>query len=49
MPELPEVETTLRGIKPHIIGRKITEVNVRNKNLRWPVPIDEIEEDKSME
>ena len=37
MPELPEVETTLRGIKPHIIGRKITEVNVRNKNLRWPV------------
>ena len=37
MPELPEVETTLRGIKPHIIGHKITEVLVRNKNLRWPV------------
>ena len=37
MPELPEVETTLRGIKPHIIGRKISEVNVRNRNLRWPV------------
>ena len=38
MPELPEVETTLRGIKPHIIGYEITEVLVRNKNLRWPVP-----------
>ena len=37
MPELPEVETTLRGIKPHIIGREISEVSVRNKNLRWPV------------
>ena len=37
MPELPEVETTLRGIKPHIIGRKISEVKIRNKNLRWPV------------
>jgi len=37
MPELPEVETTLRGIKPHIIGRKISEVTVRNRNLRWPV------------
>ena len=38
MPELPEVETTLRGIKSHIIGYEITEVLVRNKNLRWPVP-----------
>ena len=37
MPELPEVETTLSGIKPHIIGREILEVNVRNRNLRWPV------------
>ena len=37
MPELPEVETTLRGIKPHIIGREISEVNIRNRNLRWPV------------
>ena len=38
MPELPEVETTLRGIEPHTIGYKITGVLVRNKNLRWPVP-----------
>ena len=37
MPELPEVETTLRGIRPHIIGRKISKVSVRNRNLRWPV------------
>lgn len=38
MPELPEVETTLRGIEPHISGQIITDVIVRNKNLRWPVP-----------
>ena len=38
MPELPEVETTLRGIKPHIIHQKITEVVVRHKQLRWPLP-----------
>ena len=38
MPELPEVETTCRGIAPHIEGRTITKVIVRNKNLRWPVP-----------
>ena len=37
MPELPEVETTLRGIESHIIGREISQVNVRNRNLRWPV------------
>ncbi|MDH5394440.1 MAG: bifunctional DNA-formamidopyrimidine glycosylase/DNA-(apurinic or apyrimidinic site) lyase [Gammaproteobacteria bacterium] len=38
MPELPEVETTLRGITPHIRGELITDVIIRNKNLRWPVP-----------
>ena len=38
MPELPEVETTCRGIAPHIEGRTVTKVIVRNKNLRWPVP-----------
>lgn len=38
MPELPEVETTLRGIEPHIDGQIISNVIVRNKNLRWPVP-----------
>ena len=38
MPELPEVETTRRGIEPHIQGKKISSVIVRNPNLRWPVP-----------
>ncbi|TWH64219.1 DNA-(apurinic or apyrimidinic site) lyase [Azomonas agilis] len=40
MPELPEVETTRRGIAPHIQGRLITELIVRNSQLRWPVPFD---------
>jgi len=38
MPELPEVETTRRGIEPHILKRKITGVTIREKKLRWPVP-----------
>jgi formamidopyrimidine-DNA glycosylase len=37
MPELPEVETTCRGIAPHITGKQVTRVVVRNPNLRWPV------------
>ena len=40
MPELPEVETTRRGIAPHIEGRRITEVVVREPRLRWPVPAE---------
>lgn len=38
MPELPEVETTCRGIRPHIVDRRIEKVIVRQKKLRWPVP-----------
>jgi formamidopyrimidine-DNA glycosylase len=38
MPELPEVETTRRGVEPHVQGRQIREVIVRNRQLRWPVP-----------
>lgn len=38
MPELPEVETTLRGIAPHLHDAKVKEVIVRNARLRWPVP-----------
>lgn len=38
MPELPEVETTLRGLAPHLTGQRITQVVVRNAQLRWPVP-----------
>lgn len=40
MPELPEVETTRRGVEPHVVGRRIRDVVVRNPNLRWPVPKD---------
>lgn len=40
MPELPEVETTRRGIAPHLEGRSIVEVIVREPRLRWPVPRD---------
>lgn len=38
MPELPEVETTCRGIAAHIEKQSITDVIVRNSQLRWPVP-----------
>lgn len=41
MPELPEVETTCRGISPHIVEQIIRSVDVHNGNLRWPVS-DEI-------
>lgn len=37
MPELPEVETTRRGITPHLVGRRVAGVTVRQPNLRWPV------------
>lgn len=39
MPELPEVETTCQGISPYITGNKITNVIVRDSQLRWSVPI----------
>lgn len=38
MPELPEVETTLRGVCPHLVGKKVREVIVRHRGLRWSVP-----------
>ena len=37
MPELPEVETTQRGLAPHVVGRAIARVEVREPRLRWPV------------
>jgi formamidopyrimidine-DNA glycosylase len=40
VPELPEVETTLRGIAPHVVGHRIARVVVRDRRLRWPVPAD---------
>jgi len=38
MPELPEVETVLQGIKPHLEGTQIQKVVVRESSLRWPIP-----------
>jgi formamidopyrimidine-DNA glycosylase len=38
MPELPEVETTRRGVEPHCAGRLVVQLNVRESRLRWPVP-----------
>ncbi|RPI46394.1 MAG: bifunctional DNA-formamidopyrimidine glycosylase/DNA-(apurinic or apyrimidinic site) lyase [Betaproteobacteria bacterium] len=40
MPELPEVETTRRGLAPHLVGRRIDEVVIRNARLRWPIAAD---------
>ena len=40
MPELPEVETTRRGIAPHLEGVRIVRVQVRQPQLRWPVPAE---------
>jgi formamidopyrimidine-DNA glycosylase len=38
VPELPEVETTRRGVAPHVEGQKVTAVRVYDRRLRWPVP-----------
>ncbi|WP_226644150.1 bifunctional DNA-formamidopyrimidine glycosylase/DNA-(apurinic or apyrimidinic site) lyase [Microbulbifer variabilis] len=40
MPELPEVETTCRGLAPHLEGQRIRSVVVRQPRLRWPVDPD---------
>ncbi|MBP9726294.1 MAG: bifunctional DNA-formamidopyrimidine glycosylase/DNA-(apurinic or apyrimidinic site) lyase [Gammaproteobacteria bacterium] len=37
MPELPEVETVLRGLKPVLIQKKVSDVIVRCNKLRWPI------------
>src|SRR5690606_22481198 len=39
-PGLPEGETTRRGLAPHLPGRRIESVTVRNAQLRWPVAAD---------
>ncbi len=38
MPELPEVETTRRGIAPHVEGGVVTDVVLRRRALRYPIP-----------
>ncbi len=38
MPELPEVETTKRGLEPLIVNRQISSVHIYKKKLRWEIP-----------
>ncbi len=38
MPELPEVETTCRGLAPHLVGRRVLGLEIRQPRLRWPIP-----------
>jgi formamidopyrimidine-DNA glycosylase len=38
MPELPEVETSRRGIEPYLQSKVITRVTIRQHKLRWPIP-----------
>ncbi len=40
MPELPEVETSRRGIEPHILNKTIQSIDIRQHKLRWPIPAD---------
>ncbi len=40
MPELPEVETSRRGISPHIINSPVIDVQLRHTQLRWKIPKD---------
>lgn len=40
MPELPEVETTKNGLAPHIVGKRITAVNIYQLQLRWPIAVE---------
>ena len=40
MPELPEVETTVRGLRPALEGRRLARVETRRADLRRPFPVD---------
>jgi len=40
MPELPEVETSRRGIEPHVVGQQVVGITIRERRLRWPVSED---------
>ncbi|MFT3754833.1 MAG: bifunctional DNA-formamidopyrimidine glycosylase/DNA-(apurinic or apyrimidinic site) lyase [Pseudoxanthomonas sp.] len=44
MPELPEVETTRRGLAPHLEGKRIRHVVLRRPDLRWPIPYEVVEQ-----
>ena len=40
MPELPEVETTVRGLTPHLTGQRLVRVSTLRPDLRRPFPVD---------
>jgi len=40
MPELPEVETSRRGIAPLLVGQAVVAVRIRQRSLRWPIPAE---------
>ena len=44
MPELPEVEVIKRGLIPHVVGRKITDISSSRKKLRLEVPIKKLDQ-----
>jgi formamidopyrimidine-DNA glycosylase len=44
MPELPEVETIRRGLALQLTGRQITGVRVRQRQLRYPVDVEALQE-----
>jgi formamidopyrimidine-DNA glycosylase len=37
MPELPDVETTRRGVEPHVVARRVVALRIHEARLRWPV------------
>ncbi len=39
MPELPEVETVMRGLSERLLGRRILRAEMRRPDLRWPMPV----------
>jgi formamidopyrimidine-DNA glycosylase len=43
VPELPEVETTRRGIAPLLTGKTLVQIHSYQASLRWPVPVDQLE------
>ena len=40
MPELPEVETVMRGLEARLLGRTLARAELRRRDLRWPVPAE---------
>ena len=44
MPELPEVETTRRGIANHVVGHKVVKVNIHQPSLRWRIDCKELKQ-----